>query len=75
MNKEPYQKISYYCLRDCNGVFIARVPLYLKIADLDLNGIAYTQEETIHRITERMLRHYEREISDFFAQKQKGVIL
>jgi hypothetical protein len=56
-------------------VFIARVPLYLKIADLDLNGIAYTQEETIHRITERMLRHYEREISDFFAQKQKGVIL
>jgi hypothetical protein len=69
MKSEFYQKVAYIGLRNDDGSYMLNVPLYVKVAELNKNGMTDMQEELIHRISSIMLKHYEREISGFFARK------
>ncbi len=58
---ENLQKVAYIGLRNKDGSFLLNVPLYVKVSDLNKNGVTNQQEELIHRISEVMIaRIYKR---------------
>lgn len=70
---ETYQKVAYIGLRNSDGSYLMNVPLYVKISEVNKNGMTEMQEELIHRISEIMTRRYEKQISDYIANFKKGV--
>jgi hypothetical protein len=73
MKDDCFQKVAYIGLHNDDGSYMLNVPLYIKVAELNKNGLTDMQEDLIHRISSIMLRHYEKEISGFFVQnKNKG---
>lgn len=70
---EFYQKVAYIGLRNSDGSYLLNVPLYVKVSELNRNGITDTQEELIHRISEIMMRRYEKQICEHIANLKKGV--
>lgn len=73
--KELYQKVAYIRFRNPDGSYRINVPLYVKVSELNKNGMTDMQEELIHKISEKMMRRYERQISEFIAgasKKNKG---
>lgn len=73
MAKEIYQKVAYIGLRNPDGTYLINVPLYVRVSELNKNGMTDMQEELIHRISEKMMKRYEKQISAFLAS-QKGEI-
>lgn len=67
MAQECFQKVAYIGLRNSDGSMMLNVPLYVKVAELNKNGMTDTQEKIIHRISEIMIQRYERQISEYFA--------
>lgn len=67
-----YQKVAYIGLRNKDGTYQINVPLYVKVSEVNKNGITDTQEELIHKISEIMVRHYEKQIGDFIVEKKHG---
>ena len=67
MAQECFQKVAYIGLRNSDGSMMLNVPLYVKVAELNKNGMTDTQEKIIHRISEIMTQRYERQISEYFA--------
>ena len=61
---ESYQKVAYIGLRNPDGSYLLNVPLYVKISEVNINGMTDMQEELIHRISTIMLRYYEKQISE-----------
>ena len=43
------------------------VPLYVKVSELNKNGMTDEQEKIIERITETMMKRYEKQISAYFT--------
>ena len=43
------------------------VPLYVKVSELNKNGMTDTQEKVLHRISEIMIQRYEKQLSEYFA--------
>jgi hypothetical protein len=74
MEKEFYQKVAYIGLRDTDGSYMLNVPLYVKVSEVNKNGMTDGQEAVMHRISEVMMRRYERQISEFLASKKQGEI-
>lgn len=72
MSDDLYQKVAYIGLRNKDGTYQMNVPLYVKVNEVNKNGVTDTQEELIHRISEIMIRHYERQISEFIMEKKRG---
>ena len=56
---EIYQKVSYIGLRNPDGSYLKNIPLYVKVTELNANGLTDTQEELIHRISSIMLQKYQ----------------
>ena len=49
------------------------VPLYVKVSELNKSGMTDTQEKVISRITEIMIKRYEKQLSEYFASlKEKS---
>lgn len=71
---EHYQKVAYIGLRNPDGSYLINVPLYVRVSELNKNGMTDMQEELIHRISEKMMRRYEKQISEFIANSKKGAI-
>lgn len=61
---ECYQKVAFIGLRNADGSYMLGVPLYVKLNSLNANGVSNQQEEIIHRISEVMMKHYERQIGE-----------
>ncbi len=64
---EQYQKIAYIGLRKTDGSLMLNVPLYVKVSELNKNGMTDTQEKVLHRISEIMIQRYEKQISEYFT--------
>ena len=70
---EFYQKVAYIGLRNQDGSYLLNVPLYIKVSEINKSGITDMQEELIHRISEIMMRRYEKQIGEHIANLKKGV--
>lgn len=68
---EMYQKVAYIGLRNADGSYLTNVPLYVKVTELNANGLTDMQEELIHRISSIMLQKYQQQFGDFINQKKK----
>ena len=67
MAQELFQKVAYIGLRNADGSFMLNVPLYVKVSELNKNGMTDTQEKVLHRISEIMIQRYEKQLSEYFA--------
>ena len=68
-----YQKVAYIGLRNPDGSFMLNVPLYVKVSEVNKNGMTDSQEEIMHRISEIMMKRYEKQISEHMANLKQGV--
>lgn len=72
MANDTFQKVAYIGLNKPDGTMMINVPLYVKVSELDKSGMTETQEKVISRITEIMIKRYEKQLSEYFANlKQK----
>lgn len=73
MANELFQKVAYIGLRKDDGTMLLNVPLYVKVDELAKSGMTETQEKVISRISEIMMKRYEKQISDYFLSlKEKS---
>ena len=67
MAQELFQKVAYIGLRNADGSLMLNVPLYVKVSELNKNGMTDTQEKVLHRISEIMIGQYEKQLNEYFA--------
>lgn len=71
MEKELYQAVAYIALRQKNGSLMINVPLYIKVSEVNKNGMTEAQESVMHRVSEIMIKRNEIQLSDYFANANK----
>ncbi len=74
MEKELYQTVAYIALRNKDGSPMINVPLYVKVSEMNKNGMTEAQESVMHRISEIMIKRNEKQLSDYFASVNKTAI-
>ena len=67
MGKELYQVVAYIALRNKDGSSMINVPLYVKVSEINKNGMTETQERVMHRISAIMIKRNQKQLSVFFA--------
>ena len=67
MEKEYYQVVAYIALRNKDGSMMLNVPLYVKVSEINKNGMTDEQESIMHRISEIMIKRNEKQLSEYFA--------
>lgn len=67
MEKELYQAVAYITLRNKDGSPMVNVPLYVKVSEVNKNGMTDAQESVMHRISEIMLKQYDKQISGYIT--------
>lgn len=73
MAQDFFQKVAYIGLQNDNGTLMINIPLYVKVSELNKSGMTDTQEKMISRITEIMIKRYEKQLSEYFASlKEKS---
>ena len=73
MANDTFQKVAYIGLKQPDGTMMINVPLYVKVSELNKSGMTDTQEKVISRITEIMIKRYEKQLSEYFASlKEKS---
>ncbi len=73
MANETFLKVAYIGLKQPDGAMMINVPLYVKVSELNKSGMTDTQEKVISRITEIMIKRYEKQLSEYFASlKEKS---
>lgn len=73
MANELFQKVAYIGLRKDDGTLMINVPLYVKVDDLAKSGMTETQEKVMSRISEIMMKRYEKQLSEYFLSlKEKS---
>lgn len=55
MEKEYYQAVAYIALRNKDGSPMINVPLYVKVSEINKNGMTETQESVMHRIWQAIM--------------------
>ncbi|MEG1751935.1 MAG: hypothetical protein RR247_02610 [Clostridia bacterium] len=58
-------------LRNVDGSYLMNVPLYIKVSEVNKNGATQMQEDLVHKISEIMMKHYERQINEEIQRKKK----
>ena len=72
MANELFQTVAYIGLRQPDGSMMINVPLYVKVSELNKSGMTDTQEKVISRITEIMIKRYEKQLSEYFASLKEN---
>ena len=72
MEKGLYQVVAYIALRNKDGSPMINVPLYVKVSEMNKNGMTEAQESVMHRISEIMIKRNEKQLSDYFANTNKS---
>lgn len=67
MEKELYQAVAYIALRNKDGSPMISVPLYVKVTELNKNGMTEAQESVMHRISEIMIKQYDKQIREYIT--------
>ena len=67
MANDTFQKVAYIGLKQPDGTMMINVPLYVKVSELNKSGMTDTQEKVISRITEIMIKRYEKQLGEYFA--------
>ena len=70
---EVYQKVAYIGLRNDDGTYLINVPLYVKLSEVNKSGISEQQEELIHKISDIMMKRYEKQVGGYIEKLKKGV--
>ena len=65
------QKVAYIGLRETDGSYIMNIPLYVKVTELGKTCFTEMQEELVHRVSEIMTRHYERQIGEYINSRKE----
>lgn len=73
MANDTFQKVAYIGLRQPDGTMMINIPLYVKVSELNKSGMTDTQEKVISRITEIMIKRYEKQLSEYFASLKKSI--
>ena len=71
MANDTFLKVAYIGLKQPDGAMMINVPLYVKVSELNKSGMTDTQEKVISRITEIMIKRYEKQLSEYFASLKK----
>ena len=71
MEKELYQAVAYIALRQKDGSLMINVPLYVKVSEINKNGMTEAQESVMHRVSEIMIKRNQKQLSDYFANANK----
>lgn len=71
MEKEVYQAVAYVALRQKDGSLMINVPLYVKVSEINKNGMTEAQESVMHRVSEIMIKRNQKQLSDYFANADK----
>lgn len=61
---EQYQKVAYIGLRRKDGSYAVNIPLYVKLDEVDKKDMDESREEIIHKVTEIMMRRYEKPLAE-----------
>lgn len=72
MANDLFQKVAYIGLRQPDGTMMLNVPLYVKVSELNKSGMTDTQEKVISRITEIMIKRYEKQLSEYFISLKQN---
>ena len=72
MANDTFLKVAYIGLKQPNGAMMINVPLYVKVSELNKSGMTDTQEKVISRITEIMIKRYEKQLSEYFASLKEN---
>ena len=67
MANDTFLKVAYIGLKQPDGAMMINVPLYVKVSELNKSGMTDTQEKVISRITEIMIKRYEKQLSEYFV--------
>lgn len=68
---ETFQKVAYIGLRNEDGSYLMNVPLYVKVSEVNKNGLTQMQEDLVHKISEIMMKRYEQQINEEIERKRK----
>ena len=71
MEKEVYQAVAYVALRQKDGSLMINVPLYVKVSEINKNGMTEAQKSVMHRVSEIMIKRNQKQLSDYFANADK----
>lgn len=71
MEKELYQTVAYIALRQKDGSLMINVPLYVKVSEMNKNGMTEAQESVMHRVSEIMIKRNQKQLSDYFVNANK----
>lgn len=71
MEKEVYQAVAYVALRQKDGSLMINVPLYVKVSEINKNGMTEAQKSVMHRVSEIMIKRNQKQLSDYFANANK----
>ena len=71
MEKELYQAVAYIALRQKDGSLMINVPLYVKVSEVNKNGMTEAQESVMHRVSAIMIKLNQKQLSDYFANATK----
>ena len=67
---EQYQKVAYIGLRKKDGSYAVNIPLYVKLDEVDKKDMEESREEIIHKVTEIMMRRYEKQLAKIMNSKR-----
>ena len=65
--KRTVSSSLYIALRNKDGSAMISVPLYVKVTEINKNGMTEAQEGVMHRISEIILKHYDKQISGYIT--------
>ena len=71
MEKELYQAVAYIALRQKDGSLMINVTLYVKVSEVNKNGMTEAQESVMHRVSAIMIKRNQKQLSDYFANATK----
>lgn len=67
---EQYQKVAYIGLRRKDGSYAVNIPLYVKLDEVNKKDMDESREEIIHKVTEIMMRRYEKQLAEIMNSKR-----
>lgn len=68
---KTFQKVAYIGLRNPDGSYLINVPLYIKVSEVNKSGLTDMQEDLIHKVSEIMMKQYEKQIGEKIVDLKK----
>ena len=73
MQKEMFRQIGFTIIRNTDDTAFVDIPLYIKVTEVDSNGLTPEERKLVDIVTEIIIKGNELKIADKFASLKKGV--